>query len=77
VEEEIPLSCQVDIPMISMDANLEMDVDMMEETPPPTPIQLSDECPQLIFELQQKLDDQTHIQQILGKRMDLMFDDMT
>jgi hypothetical protein len=59
-----------------MDADLEMDVYMIEEPPPPTPIRLTDEHLQLIFELGQKLDDQAHIQQILGHRMDLLFDAM-
>jgi hypothetical protein len=79
VEEEIPPSWQVATPTTTMDAvdaDLEMDADLMEEPPPPTPIRLPDEHLQLIFELRQKMDDQAHIQQILGQRMDLLFDAM-
>ena len=61
MEEEIPPSWKVDIPMKTMDADLEMDADMMEEMPPPTPIRISDKHLELIFELRQKLDDQSHI----------------
>jgi hypothetical protein len=49
VEEEISPSWQVDIPITTMDADLEMDAYLMEEQPPPTEIQLSDEQLQLIF----------------------------
>jgi hypothetical protein len=77
VEEEIPPSWKMEIPSTTTDADLEMDAELMEEPPPPTPLRLPDEHLQLIFELRQKLDDQAHIQRILGQRMDLLFDAMT
>jgi hypothetical protein len=77
VEEEIPPSWQMENQSTTMDADLEMDVELMEEPPQLTPLQLSDEHLQLIFEMRQKLDDQAHIQRILGQRMDLLFDAMT
>jgi hypothetical protein len=55
----------------------EMDADMTEEPPPPTPIRFAEEHLQLIFELRQKMDDQAHIQNFLGQRLDLLMDAMT
>jgi hypothetical protein len=77
VEEENPPSWKMEIPLIATKANLEMDANLMEEPPPPTTLRLPEEHLQLIFELRQKLDNQAHIQRILGQRMDLLFDAVT
>jgi hypothetical protein len=93
VEEEIPPSWQVETPlttMASVDADRdevdagnaveaveEMDADMTEEPPPPTPIRFAEEHLQLIFELRQKMDDHAHIQKFLGQCLDLLMDAMT
>jgi hypothetical protein len=64
--------------MDAVDAKLDaVDSDMKEDPPPPTPIRLLDENLQLIFEMRQKMDDQAHIQQFLGRCLDLLFNTMT
>ena len=64
VEEEIPPSRQVE------DHTTSVGEDTEAETPLLSPNRLSDEHLQIIFEIQQKQDDQLHIQRILNQRME-------
>ena len=45
----------------AVDATKEMDVDIMEEPPPSTPLRSAKEHIRLIFELRQKIDEHAHI----------------
>jgi hypothetical protein len=69
--EEIPPTA------FDMDTTPHADTDGKIEQPLPNPHHFSDDHLQLIFDMRRSLEDQTHNQSILSRRMDLLFDSLS